>query len=184
MKRGGVGYQEPGPKTFPLMTEVNRFALAVGAVPTATWLDGTRQGERDIEELLDLHQAAGSAALNVIPDRNWNLPDPDTKETKLANLYDIVRRAERRHLPLVVGTEMNAPGQRFVDDFEAAELAPVREAFLRGSDVLLGHSAAVLAGEPGYADERTAAQFKTVAEKNAHFASRGEAWRREIRQGR
>ncbi|MEA3367790.1 MAG: hypothetical protein U9R68_06735, partial [Planctomycetota bacterium] len=96
MKRGGVGYQEPGPDTFPLMTEVNRFALAVGAVPTATWLDGTRQGERDIEELLDLHQAAGVAALNVIPDRNWNLPDPDTRETKLANLYDIVQRADRR----------------------------------------------------------------------------------------
>jgi len=183
MKRGGVGYQEPGPDTFPLVTEVNRFALAVGAVPTATWLDGTRQGERDIEELLDLHQAAGSAALNVIPDRNWNLPDPDTRETKLGNLYDIVERADRRHLPLVVGTEMNAPGQRFVDDFEAAELTPVREAFLRGADVLLGHSAAVLAGEPGYSCDRAGEQFETVAEKNAHFARRGEAWRDEAFRG-
>ena len=180
MKRGGVGYQEPGPDAFPLMTEVNRFALAVGAIPTATWLDGTRQGEKDIEELLDLHQAAGSAALNVIPDRNWNVPDPDTKDTKLANLYDIVERAERRHLPLVVGTEMNAPGQRFVDAFEAPELEPVREAFLRSADVLLGHSAAVLAGEPGYADEQTNAQFKTVAQKNAHFAERGRTWREEL----
>jgi len=179
MKRGGVGYQEPGPDTFPMMTDVNRFALAVGAIPTATWLDGTRQGERDIEELLDLHQAAGSAALNVIPDRNWNLPDPDTKKTKLANLYDIVERAGQRHLPLVVGTEMNAPGQRFVDDFEADELEPVREAFLRGADVMLGHSAAVLAGQPGYADPRTDERFPTTAEKNAHFARRGQAWRDE-----
>ncbi len=180
MKRGGAGYQEPGPDTFPLMTEVNRFALAVGAIPTATWLDGTRQGETDIEELLDLHQAAGSAALNVIPDRNWNVPDPDTRETKLANLYDIVERAERRHLPLVVGTEMNAPGQRFVDAFEAAELAPVREAFLRSADVLLGHSAAVLAGEPGYASDWADEHFDTPAEKNAHFARRGRAWREEV----
>ncbi|MFO8014457.1 MAG: PHP domain-containing protein [Phycisphaerae bacterium] len=180
MKRGGVGYQEPGPDTFPMMTEVNRFALAVGAIPTATWLDGTRQGEQDIEELLDLHQAAGSAALNVIPDRNWNVPDPDTKETKLANLYDIVERAERRHLPLVVGTEMNAPGQRFVDAFDAPELEPVREAFLHSADVLLGHSAAVLAGEPGYADAQTNARFDTVEEKNAHFADRGRAWREEV----
>jgi len=180
MKRGGVGYQEPGPDTFPMMTEVNRFALAVGAIPTATWLDGTRQGEKDIEELLDLHQAAGSAALNVIPDRNWNVPDPDTKDTKLANLYDIVERAERRDMPLVVGTEMNAPGQRFVDAFEAPELAPVREAFLRSADVLLGHSAAVLAGEAGYADAQMEARFETTAEKNVHFADRGRAWREDV----
>jgi len=58
MKRGGVGYQKPTPETFPLMTDVNRFALAAGGIPTATWLDGTSQGERDIEELLDLHVAA------------------------------------------------------------------------------------------------------------------------------
>ncbi len=180
MKRGGVGYQEPGPDTFPMMTEVNRFALAVGAIPTATWLDGTRRGEQDIEELLDLHQAAGSAALNVIPDRNWNVPDPDTKGTKLANLYDIVERAERRQMPLVVGTEMNAPGQRFVDAFEAAELKPVRDAFLRSADVLLGHSAAVLAGEPGYAAAETSDRFDTAEEKNARFAERGRAWREEV----
>ena len=74
---------------------------------------------------------------------------------------------------------MNAPGQRFVDDFEADELEPVREAFLRGADVMLGHSAAVLAGEAGYADPRTAERFPTVAEKNAHFARRGRAWRGE-----
>ncbi len=180
MKRGGVGYQAPGPETFPLMTEVNRFALALGAVPTATWLDGTRQGERDIDELLDLHQAAGSAALNIIPDRNWNLPDPDTKEVKLANLYDIVARAEQRGLPLVVGTELNAPGQRFVDDFEAPEMQPVREPMLRGADIMLGHSDAVLAGEPGYASPWAAEHFKTVAEKNDYFARRGEAWRHRL----
>ena len=175
MKRGGVGYQEPTPETFPLMTDVNRFALAVGGIPTATWLDGTSPGEQAIDELLDLHVSAGAAALNIIPDRNWNVADPAQKAVKVRNLCDIVARAEARHLPLVVGTEMNAPGLKFVDDFDAPELAPVREAFLRGADILVGHTAAVLAGEAGYVSPEAAERFASVAEKNAHFAERGRA---------
>jgi len=180
MKRGGAGYQEPGPDTFPLMADVNRFARALGAIPTATWLDGTHQGEKDIEELLDLHAAAGTAALNIIPDRNWNIGNPETKKVKVRNLYDIVKRAGDRHLPLVVGTEMNAPGQKFVDDFDTAELALVRDPMLYGSDVLVGHSVAVLAGQPGYASDWASERFQTVAEKNDHFAARGEAWRQDV----
>jgi len=177
MKRGGVGYQEPTPETFPRMTDVNRFALAVGGIPTATWLDGTSPGEQAIDELLDLHIRAGVAALNIIPDRNWNIADPATKAAKVRNLYAIVERAEARHLPLVVGTEMNAPGLKFVDDFDAPELAPVREAFLRGADILIGHTAAVLAGEGGYLDPKATERFASVAEKNAYFAERGRAAR-------
>ena len=33
------------------------------------------------------------------------------------NLYDVVALAERRGFPVVAGTEMNAPGQKFVDAF-------------------------------------------------------------------
>lgn len=178
MKRGGAGYQEPAPDTFPLMTDVNRFALAAGGIPTATWLDGTSPAEQDIEELLDLHVRAGAAALNIIPDRNWNLADPAVKDLKLANLYRIVALAAARDLPLVVGTEMNAPGQKFVDDFDAPELAPVVDAFLQGAAVLVGHTAAVLAGEGGYLSDWAKGRFGTVAEKNAFFARRGQSWRR------
>jgi len=178
MKRGGVGYQKPTPDTFPLMTDVNRFALAVGGIPTATWLDGTSQGEQDIEELLDLHAAAGTAALNIIPDRNWNISDPAVKDLKVRNLYRIVELAGARDLPLVIGTEMNAPGQKFVDDFDAPELAPVVAPFLRGAAVLVGHTAAVLDGEGGYLSPRTKDRFKTIAEKNDFFARRGTSWRR------
>jgi len=178
MKRGGVGYQEPTPESFPRMTDVNRFALAVGGIPTATWLDGTSPGENDIDELLDLHMQAGAAALNIIPDRNWNIRDPAVKDLKVRNLYRIVALAAARDLPLVIGTEMNAPGLRFVDDFGAPELAPVVDAFLRGAEVLVGHTAAVLEGEGGYFSDRARDRFKTVAEKNAYFARRGRSWRR------
>jgi hypothetical protein len=99
---------------------------------------------------------------------------------KVRYLHDIVERAGRRGLPLVVGTEMNAPGLRFVDDFEAPAMAPVRGAMLRGADVMLGHSAAVLASEPGYASDWARAHFPDVCERNAHFGARGEAWRRKV----
>jgi hypothetical protein len=48
MKRGGVGYIEPTPATFPTVQEVNQITLACGAIPCAAWLDGTSQGEQDI----------------------------------------------------------------------------------------------------------------------------------------
>jgi hypothetical protein len=179
MKQGGVGYQTPAPETFPRMADVNRFALAVGGIPAATWLDGTSPGEQAIEELLDLHQAAGSAALNIIPDRNWNVADPKTKAVKVANLYRVVGLAGARGLPLSVGTEMNAPGLKFVDDFDAPELAPVVESFLHGAAVLVGHTAAVLAGEPPYTSAWAARRFGSAAEKNAHFARRGQSWRKK-----
>jgi len=178
MKRGGVGYQKPTPDTFPLMRDVNRLALAMGAVPTATWLDGTSAGEQAIDELLDLHVAAGTAALNIIPDRNWNIPDPNAKAVKVRNLYRVVEIADRRGLPLNVGTEMNAPGLKFVDDFEAPELAPVVQSFLRGADVMVGHTAAVLAGKEGYASQWARERFATPAQKNDYFARRGQGWRR------
>lgn len=178
MKRGGVGYQEPRPETFPLACDVNQFGLALGGIPMLTWLDGTNQGETDIDELIDLHVSQGVAAVNIIPDRNWNIKDPAARQLKVRKLYDFVERADRRGLPIGVGTEMNAPGLKFVDSFEAPELAPVAASFLRGSDILVGHTAAILAGEDGYAGDRTAARFPTVAARNEHFLRRGRSWRR------
>ena len=46
MKKGGVGYVQPGKGSFPLMADMNRFVLESGAIPTLTWLDGTTDGEK------------------------------------------------------------------------------------------------------------------------------------------
>ncbi|NLX60035.1 MAG: hypothetical protein GXY74_13215 [Phycisphaerae bacterium] len=178
MKSGGVGYQAPTAETFPLMTDMNRFALSIGGIPTMTWLDGTSRGEQDIEELLDLQMAAATAALNIIPDRNWNIKDPATRTTKIANLHRVVELANGRDLPLVVGTELNAPGLKFVDDFGSEALAPVVDSFLFGADVLVGHTASVLAGDGGYLDKAVVGRFRTTADRNAHFAQYGRSWRR------
>ena len=178
MKRGGAGYQKPAPEAFPLMRDMNRFALSIGGIPTATWLDGSSPGEQTIEELLDLHMAAGTSALNIIPDRNWNIKDAAVRKAKVANLYRIVELANARGLPLVIGTELNAPGLKVVDDFDAPELAPVIDSFLRGASILIGHTAAVLEGESGYTSHWAAKKFETVGEKNAYFLERGRSWRR------
>jgi hypothetical protein len=178
MKRGGIGYQAPTPETFPLMTDTNRFALSIGALPMITWLDGTSDGEQSVDELMALHMAAGAAALNIVPDRNWNVGDSELKKTKVANLYDIVERANALGLPIGVGTEMNAPGLKFCDTFDAPELAPVAPSFLRGAEILVGHTAAILAGEPGYTRDRAPAELAAVETQNEHFIARGQSWRR------
>ena len=140
MKRGGVGYVQPGPDAFPTVEEFHQLVVACGALPCAAWLDGTSAGEQAIEELLDLLIGKGVVALNIIPDRNWNIADPETRRRKVQNLYDVVQLAQELALPLNVGTEMNSFGQKLVDDFDAPELAPVRERFMDGAHFIYGHT--------------------------------------------
>ncbi len=137
MKRGGVGYVQPDGGSFPTMADMNRFVLDAGGIPTYAWLDGTSVGERDIERLLEVAMSTGVAALNIIPDRNCA---PGVEDEKLANLRSVVELAGKLGLPLVVGTEMNSPGQKFVDDFASAELAPFVPLFLKGARFVREHA--------------------------------------------
>jgi hypothetical protein len=173
MKRGGAGYAQPGPDTFPTLEEVNRMIVSCGALPCATWLDGISEGEQAIEELLNLQIEKGAAALNIVPDRNWNLADPEVKRVKVRNLYQVVELASRLDLPLNIGTEMNAPGQRLMDDFDAPELAPVREAFLLGADFVYGHTLMQRALGLGYQSGWTADHLKTRRARNEFYARMG-----------
>ncbi len=140
MKRAGVGYVHPSPDTFPTVDEFHKLIVECNALPCAAWLDGTSEGEQAIEELLELLVTKGVVALNIIPDRNWNIAEPEVRRLKVENLYNVVRLAQELALPLNVGTEMNSFGQKLVDDFDAPELAPVREAFLDGAYFIYGHS--------------------------------------------
>ena len=177
MKQGGAGYMKPTAETFPLMADVNRFVARLGAIPTLTWLDGTSQGEKDIEELVELQMGAGVAAMNIVPDRNWNIKDPAVKAVKVKNLYDVVALADRKGLPIVVGTEMNAPGLKFVDSFAAPELALVIPSFLRGAYIMAGHTVAVRKDGRGYQSEWAHETFKSVHKKNDYFYELGKAAR-------
>lgn len=173
MKRGGAGYVEPSPEAFPTLEEVNRLILACGAIPCAAWLDGTSQGEQDIEELLALLIRRGVAALNIIPDRNWNVAEAESRRVKVQKLYEIVRLAEQLHLPLNVGTEMNSYGQKFVDDFEAAELLPLRQAFLDGAYFIYGHTALQRALGLGYGSRWAARHLPERRERKRFYTQAG-----------
>ena len=170
MKKGGVGYVQPGKGSFPLMADMNRFVLEAGAIPTLTWLDGTAEGEKSLDELFATGMAAGAAALNIIPDRNYT---PGVKDQKLQNLYDVVAMAEKHHFPIIVGTEMNSPGNKFVDSFATAELAPLVPVFLRGAHTIYGHSVLQRQAGLGYLSPWAKKSFAAVAAKNEFFERLG-----------
>jgi hypothetical protein len=174
MKRGGPGYVQPGKGAFPLLADMNQFVLSAGAIPTLAWLDGTTEGEQCIEEFFAVGRASGAAALNLIPDRNYT---PGVKDQKLQNLYDVVALAEKHHFPVIVGTEMNAPGNKFVDSFGTAELQPLVPVFLRGAYIVYAHS--VLQGQSGlgYLSAWAKKTFAAPGAKNDFYEQLG----RELR---
>ncbi len=170
MKRGGIGYVQPDKGSFPTMADMNRFILAAGGIPVHTWLDGTSDGEKAIEELLQVAMSTGAAALNIIPDRNYTPGSPDIK---LKNLYQVVELAEKLHLPIVVGTEMNSPGQKFVDDFASEELSTLVPIFLKGAHIVYAHSVLQQKCGLGYTSKWAKKSFKNIAEKNKFFQQLG-----------
>jgi hypothetical protein len=171
MKRGGVGYVQPDKGSFPLMADTNRFILAAGAIPVHTWLDGTSDGEKAIEELLDVAMSTGALAINVIPDRNYT---PGAKDEKVRNLYQVIELAEKRNLIVVEGTEMNSPGQKFVDDFDTEELKPLVPVFLKGALIVYAHSVLQQRCGLGYTSEWAKRNFRSIAEKNEFYRRVGD----------
>jgi len=173
VKKGGIGYEQPTTTTFPPVEEFVAWVASCNAIPMATWLDGTSNGEADENRLLDVMMEKGCAALNIIPDRNWNLKDPRQAETKRANLAKIVDAAGKRHLPINIGTEMNKAGLPFVDKLDGEVLSLYRKPFTHGAQVMVGHQILTrYAGFP-YAGAAAAAEFKNVADRNTFFASVG-----------
>ena len=170
MKRGGAGYVPPDKGSFPQMDETNRFVLEGGGIPTLTWLDGTSEGEKAIEELLEVAMRIDTAAINIIPDRNYT---PGAKDVKLKNLYEVTELAEKLNLPVVVGTEMNSPGQKFVDDFDTDALSPLVPIFLKGAHIVYAHSVLQRECALGYTSNWAEKNFKNVSEKNEFFRQVG-----------
>jgi hypothetical protein len=115
-------------------------------------------------------KASGAAALNIIPDRNYT---PGVKDQKLQSLYDVVALAEKHGFPIIVGTEMNAPGNRFVDAFDTAELKPLLPVFLKGAHIAFAHTMLQRHDGKGYLSDWAKQTFSTVADKNEFFVKLG-----------
>jgi hypothetical protein len=173
IKRGGVAYVQPEGNSFPTVDTFHEIIMAEKAIPCLAWLDGTSSGEAEIERLLDLLMEKGVATLNIIPDRNWNINDPEVKAVKVKNLYKIVDLAESLDIPILVGTEMNSFGQKLVDDFEAPELAPVRDRFINGAYFLYGHTLMAKMWGMGYQSEWSQNHLTDRKSKNAFYEAVG-----------
>jgi hypothetical protein len=181
MKRGGVGYVQPdtfaslstGSGMFPTLEAFHELIVACGALPCAAWLDGTTAAEQNIEDWLGFLVGKGVVALNIIPDRNWNIAAPKVRELKVRNLHRVVEVAQEMDLPLNVGTEMNSFGQKPVDDFDAPELAPVRQAFLEGAYFIYGHTVMQRTLGLGYQSKWAQSHLPIRRERNEFYTKIG-----------
>jgi len=173
MKRGGKAYVQPNKDSFPTVDEFHKIILAADAIPCSAWLDGTSSGEQEIEKLLDLLMEKGAAALNIIPDRNWNIADKDQKSVKLRELYRIVELAGILDLPILVGTEINSYGQKIVDNFEAPELTPVKDAFIEGANFLYGHTRMEILFGLGFQSEWAKKYLPQRSMRNSFYVKMG-----------
>lgn len=172
MKFGGVGYVAPTPDTFPPVETVIKMARGMEALPTATWLDGTNSGEADMPAMLALLASKGVVAMNIIPDRNWNIKNPEEKEIKLDNLDKAIQAARDIDFPLSVGTEMNKAGLPFVDNFAAPELQPYISDFIDGAYFFWGHTFLAKAAGLGYASPWADAYFGSDRRRRNEFYTR------------
>jgi hypothetical protein len=173
MKRGSVGYVQPQSGMFPSLEDLHTLVTACGALPCAAWLDGTTAVEQDPEAWLDFLVSKGVVALNIIPDRNWNIADPTVRKLKVRNLHRIVKIAQEMDLPLNTGTEMNSFGQKLVDTLDAPELAPVRQAFLDGAHFVYGHTVMQRNLGLGYHSSWAQSHLPTRRQRNQFYTEIG-----------
>ena len=134
MKSGGVGYVKPSPESFPTLEDMNKFIIGCGAVPTLAWLNGLSAGENALDELIKLHKKYGTKAATLIPARNVAGSSPEKTAALQAELDRFVGACVENDLPMLAGTEMNAPGQLLVDDFDDPALNKHLAALLKGVD--------------------------------------------------
>ncbi len=173
MKKGGPGYVQPGESSFPSVNDFHRAVTACEGLICAAWLDGLSNGEQAMAEELEILVGRGAVALNIIPDRNWNVPDPQLRKTKIKNLYDVVELAGGLDLPINVGTEMNTFGQKLVDDFDVPEMAPVRHVFLDGAYFVYGQTVMQRTLGLGYHSDFSREGFNTRKDRNEFYTKIG-----------
>lgn len=172
-KKGGIGYLQPSKETFPPMREFFTWVKSCNAIPTEAWLDGTTKGESLGMEYLEASKNEGSEAINIIPDRNWNIKDQQLKKIKIQKLAEIISCANSLNMPVFIGTEMNKAGQPFTDDINCEELKPFKETFIKGAAIAVGHSILAKFAKFPYSGENANSYFKSLPAKNDFFKKVG-----------
>ena len=172
-KRGGIGYAQPDAATFPPVEAFIAWVRSCDAIPMVTWLDGASAGESDCRSMLGLLHDKGCAALNIIPDRNWNVAKPQERDAKIAKLHEIVHEAAAMDLPINIGTEMNRAGLPPVDDLNGPVLGKYRDVFVHGALVMVGHTLLARYASAPYLGNRASAEFPRRKARNRFYAAVG-----------
>jgi hypothetical protein len=108
-----------------------------------------------------------------VPDRNWNLkPGPD-REAKIANLATMVREADAIGLPINIGTEMNRAGLPFCDDLDGEVLHPFKASFVRGAEIMVGHTRLLRYAGFSYTGSEAATAYPDIQRRNEFFRTVG-----------
>jgi hypothetical protein len=136
IKSGGPGYIFPQKETFPLIEEVIENTIKEGGIPVGTWLDGTNDGENNPYEHTGFLMEKGIKAIMIIPERNWNIKNPEEKRIKIENLKKFIEVCKSKRIPVVPGTEMNKFGQPFIDDFNQPVLKENLPYFLESAKTI------------------------------------------------
>ena len=173
VKRGGIGYVQPDASTFPPVEDFIAWVRSCDAIPMITWLDGTTSGEADGRTMLGLLRDKGCAALNIIPERNWNFTKPQERDTKVAKLDEIVQAAAALDLPINIGTEMNRAGLPPVDELNGPVLSKYRDAFIQGAQIMVGHTLLARYAAAPYLGARAEAEFANRKARNQFYAAVG-----------
>ena len=169
-----LGDEPPQVSALPGVTEFFQAVRQSGAIPCLYWLNGESAGEVDPGRLLDDAVNWGARAVALTPDACWNLPDPEIKERRLASLASLMAAAKARNLPVLAGSPMSAPRQKFVDSFDAPELAAYFRDFTDSAFWLYGHATLQRAAGMGRVSEWADHHFgRDRAAANAFYTAVG-----------
>ncbi|MFN4226910.1 MAG: hypothetical protein ACK4F0_02060 [Candidatus Ratteibacteria bacterium] len=136
IKFGGPGYIKSKSTDFPTFDKVVEIIEKGGGIPIGTWLDGTNEGEKNPEVLVELLKAKRIKGITIIPERNWNIKNEDEKKLKIKKLNEFMAVCQKMNMPVICGTEMNKYGQPFIDNFNNSEISKYLKYFLESFEKL------------------------------------------------
>ena len=172
IKSGGIAYQTPDASNYPPIELINQLSDQTGTLPTLVWGSGASEGEREEAVLLEFLVQKGLLGLNIVPDRSVNVPDSE-KVFKLKCLHEVVSLAAQLDLSIFIGTEMNMPGHKAVDDLTMPDLAPFKQTFMEGAYLLHAHTLLARHAGLGYRSDWSADQFADRRSRNDFYAKLG-----------
>ncbi len=136
VKNSGPGYVKPDTQNFPTIDEFIKMVNESKGIVVGNWLDGTNEGEKNPEEFLEFMVSRGIKIFTIIPERNWNISNPQEKAIKVNNLEKFMAACKKMNIPVVCGTEMNKFGQPFVDNYASPELKKYLDWFEKSVEYL------------------------------------------------